>query len=154
MSPRADVSMSLEEIEAFLTRPRTGVLSTLGADGFPHSTGMWFVPEDGRLLMWTYAKSQKSRNLQRDPRCSFLVEDGFEYSELRGILVRGPARLITERAEIVSIGRRLYGRYTEPRTKIPVEEGPIAEIERQATKRIGIEVPLARIATWDHRKLR
>jgi PPOX class probable F420-dependent enzyme len=145
--------MSSEEVSAFLSEPRTGVLTTLGSDGFPHSTGMWFVPDRELLLMWTYARSQKARNLMRDPRCSFLVEDGTAYDELRGILVRARTRLIEDRTEIEDIGRRLYERYTLPRIGIPVEKGPITEIHRQAMKRIGIQIPFERVASWDHTKL-
>jgi hypothetical protein len=31
---------------------------------------------DGELRSWTYAKSQKVRNLERDPRATLLVETG------------------------------------------------------------------------------
>ncbi|MFP5298580.1 MAG: pyridoxamine 5'-phosphate oxidase family protein [Actinomycetota bacterium] len=153
MSPRRDVSMGREEVAGFLSEPRTGVLTTLGADGWPHSTAMWFVPEAERILMWTYSRSQKAVNLRRDPRCAFLVEDGMAYDQLRGVLIQGEARLIEDHAEIRDIGVRLYERYTQPRIGVDVADGPIVEIERQAHKRVGLSIPLARVASWDHRRL-
>lgn len=153
MSPRLDVSMTTEQIAAFLQPARNAVLSTLLADGSPHAAAMWFAPETDEVLMWTYAKSQKGINLRRDPRCAFMVDEGAAYDELRGVLVTGRARLIEDYDAIVAIGTALYERYTQPALGIPVNEGPLAEIERQAKKRVGLALPLENVASWDHSKL-
>ena len=145
--------MTESEIAAFLGAPLTGVLSTLARDGGPHAAGMWFAVAGDSVGMWTYAKSQKAINLRRDRRCSLLIEDGVAYNELRGVLVRGEATLIEDLDEVVAIGKALYDRYTKPSTGISVEDGPIVEIERQGRKRVGISLPLDRLASWDHRKL-
>lgn len=145
--------MTPGEIRAFLAEPRNAVLSTLDRDGGPHAAAMWFVPGEQEVLMWTYAKSQKAVNLRRDPRCSLLVEDGLAYDELRGVLIQGSARLIETYDEIVGIGRALFGRYTSPETGNDIPDGPRAAIEQQAHKRVGVAVPMARLASWDHRKL-
>lgn len=145
--------MSAAEVADYLQVPRNGVLTTLGREGWPHPTAMWFVPEAGRLLMWTYRRSQKAVNLFRDPRCAFLVEDGTAYNELRGVLIQGRAELIEGSEDIVAIGRSLYERYTLPATRLPVDEEPLVEITRQAAKRVGVAIPFERIASWDHRRL-
>lgn len=103
--------------------------------------------------MWTYAKSQKALNARRDERCSVLIEDGTAYNELRGVLIQGPLEVIDFFEDIRAIGIDLYRRYTEPSVGVPVEDGPLVEIERQAHKRVGLRVPLERVASWDHRKL-
>src|SRR5688572_29640071 len=87
--PRRDVSMSRDEIAAFLEPARVGVLATIGSDGRPHLSAMWFVPVEDELHMWTYAKSQKALNACRDPRATLLVEEGGRYNELKGISVSG-----------------------------------------------------------------
>jgi PPOX class probable F420-dependent enzyme len=153
MAPRVDTSMTEEEIDRFLDVARTAVLSTVGSDGIPHSVGMWFARAGDELLMWTYAESQKVHNVRRSSGVGLLVEDGGTYSELRGVLVRGEAKLVEDRERVEEIGRKLYDRYTLPVTRVPVEDGPIEEIRRQATKRVGIVLPLERVASWDHRKL-
>lgn len=154
MSPRRDVSMSEQEIAAFLDQPRTGVLSTLGADGWPHSVAMWFVPDPdgGALRMWAYRKSQKVVNLERDARCAFMVEAGVAYNELKGILVRGRAEILDDAEETFDIGRALYEIYTLPATGVPATVAE-EELRRQAGKRKGIVLPLERVASWDHSKL-
>lgn len=152
VSPKPDLTMTPAQVGELLRRPVPGVLSTLGKDGFPHSVGMWFVYDEpaARLLLFAYAKSQKVRNLERDPRASFLVEHGQPYSDLRGVLIRGRATIIRDAGEVFAIGRALYERYLEPRTGVPFEEGPRITVERQALKRVGIALPLERIASWDH----
>lgn len=114
---------------------------------------MWFAVDGDEIVMWTYAKSQKAVNLRRDPRCALHVEEGLAYDELRGVLIQGKARLIEEFDAIVEIGKALYERYTLPAVGVPVDEGPIVELERQARKRVGIAVPMEQVASWDHRKL-
>ncbi|MGH2754402.1 MAG: pyridoxamine 5'-phosphate oxidase family protein [Actinomycetota bacterium] len=153
MSPRRDVSMTPEEVAAFLQPARTAVFTTLDRAGWPHCTAMWFNPEQDRLSMWTYAKSQKAKNLVRDPRTALLVEDGAAYNELKGVLIRGRAQVIDTFEEVADVGRRLYERYTLPATGVAIEDGPIVEIERQARKRVAIVVPMDDVASWDHAKL-
>ena len=145
--------MTPEEVAYFLSRPLTAVLSTLARDGGPHSAGMWFAADGDALRMWTYAKSQKAVNLRRDARAAFLAEQGTAYDELRGVLVRGRAELVTDEEEVAAIGLRLYELYTQPSTGAPPEGAVLAEIDRQARKRVGIVLPRAEIASWDHSKL-
>ena len=47
----------------------------------------WFVVRDGEIWCWTYRKSQKVKNIERDPRATLLIETGEEYPELRGIQI-------------------------------------------------------------------
>ncbi|MGH2695093.1 MAG: pyridoxamine 5'-phosphate oxidase family protein [Actinomycetota bacterium] len=153
MSPKLDVSMSKPELRAFLEEARVGALTTIGRDDYPHTVGMWFVVDGDVLAMWTYAKSQKARNARRDPRCSFMVETGDRYEELRGVLVKGRLEVVTDHGRIEEIGTRLYDRYTLPVTAVALDDGPIVEIRRQAAKRVGLLLPLHDVASWDHRKM-
>jgi PPOX class probable F420-dependent enzyme len=146
--------MTQQEMKDFLGVARTAVLSSIGSDGFPHSVAMWFAVDPGmtELRMWAYRKSQKVVNLQRDARCALMVEEGSAYTDLRGILVRGRARVVDDPEEIFAIGQRLYELYTLPATGAAV--GSVEEeLRRQAGKRKGIVLPLERVASWDHSKL-
>jgi PPOX class probable F420-dependent enzyme len=151
--PRLDISMSREELDGFLAVPDTAVLSTMGRRGFPHCAGMWFVPVAGELHMWTYAKSQKAVNLRRDPRCALLIERGVGYTELQGVLVQGEVQMIEDHDAIVQIGMALSERYTLPAAGEAAMRPAEVEIERQAAKRVGLALPLARLVSWDHSKL-
>ena len=153
--------MDEEEVAAFLGSSKTAVLTTLGRGGWPHSVAMWFVPPGVRgeqaIRMWTYRKSQKAKNLGRDPRGALLTESGESYADLRGVLVRARMQVIDDFDEVRAIGIALHRRYAGPfgdgSGGAEIGAAALAEIERQARKRVGIVVPLDRVASWDHRKL-
>jgi PPOX class probable F420-dependent enzyme len=59
-----------------LLQAQVGVLSTVGPDGFPQSTAVWFLAEDdGRITLSLTTTRQKTRNLRRNPVCSLFILD-------------------------------------------------------------------------------
>lgn len=153
---RSHIAMSGPEVTDFLKTSKTAVLTSLGDDGWPHSVAMWFVVVDsgGDLGMWTYRKSQKVKNVERDPRVAFLTETGEAYNELRGVLVRGEVEVVHDFEKVRSIGRALNDRYVVPSAPEAGSDPQIlAEIDRQAHKRVGLLLSLEKVASWDHRKL-
>jgi PPOX class probable F420-dependent enzyme len=140
--------MSPDQLSALLALPLTATLATLGSSGFPHQSAMWFVPGDGEVLMWTYAASQKSRNLERDPRASLLVEVGTAYRELRGMATQGEVEMIRDPELVRGIGLALHARYNIA----PASEA-LSAVDAQLPKRVGLRLPLTRVVSWDHRKL-
>ena len=153
MSPRRrdQIKLTPEEQAELLETERIVVVSSLGPRGWPHSMPMWFVVRDGEIWVWTYAKSQKVRNLERDPRATLLVEAGVEYVELRGIQIEAEAEIVREHARVAGFGRELTLRYSEGIESI--EGDAAAALEAQAAKRVAIRFEAERVATWDHRKL-
>src|SRR4028118_2396095 len=83
-SRRDQIRMSEEELRAFLDQEMVMTGGTVGPRGRPHLMPLLFVREGEELCGWTYAKSQKTKNLERDPRATLQVEAGVEYQELRG----------------------------------------------------------------------
>ena len=62
-------------------------LATVGRNGFPQVTELWFLHDDGELKLSLNTTRLKTRNLQRDPRCSLLLLDlnnPYRYLEVRG----------------------------------------------------------------------
>ena len=149
MSRRDKIVMTPEEIEAFLQEQRTTSVATVGADGRPHVVAMWFGFIDGAPAFWTYGKSQKIVNLQRDPRLTCLIEDGHAYTELRGVELVADAQLIEDPAEVLAFGVQLTERYQG----IQVSEGALPAIQKSAAKRIVVRLDIKKIVSWDHRKL-
>jgi PPOX class probable F420-dependent enzyme len=149
VSRRDQIKLSEEEVLAFLDEQKVVVCATNGHDGFPHLMPLWFVVRDGRLWAWTYAKAQKTRNLERDPRATLQVEAGVEYQELRGVMLRTEARLHREIEAVTALGTEIFDRYTGGHGE------DVSEMVRsQAAKRVGLEfVEVGPRATWDHRKL-
>ena len=112
---------------------------------------LWYVPRDGEIWIWTYAKSQKVKNLERDPRATLLIETGVEYGELRGVQIEAEAELIRDVDRIVDFAKELTIRYSEGIES--VEGDAAAALRAQAPKRVAIHFHPKRVASWDHRKL-
>jgi PPOX class probable F420-dependent enzyme len=143
--------MSEEEVRQLLASERVAVVSSLGPRGWPHSMPLWFVPRDGEVWIWTYAKSQKVRNLERDPRATLLIETGHEYTELRGVMIEAEAVIHRDFDTVLGFAEELTVRYAEG---IESVEGDARKaLEAQAPKRVAIQFRERRRATWDHRKL-
>ena len=83
--------MSDAELDAFLHEQRTVICATIDRDGAPHLMPLWYLVREGELWAWTYAASQKVRNLERDARATLAVEAGEHYDELRGVMLRTEA---------------------------------------------------------------
>ena len=143
-SRRAQIAMSAEEVAGFLDEQRVVTCATLGRDGWPHLMPLWYVVRDGEVWSWTYAKSQKVRNLERDARCTLQVETGSEYDELRGVMLKAEA--VIHREHVLELGVEIFERYTGG----PVEPD---HLRAQATKRVGLQFVVRSVASWDHRKL-
>ncbi|MQA73085.1 MAG: pyridoxamine 5'-phosphate oxidase [Solirubrobacterales bacterium] len=151
MSRRSEIVLSAAERLELLESERVVVVSTNGPRGWPHSMPLWYVLCEERVWIWTYAKSQKARNLERDPRATLLVETGIEYGELRGVQIEAEAELIRDPERVLEFAKLLTMRYTEGIAS--VEGDAAAALEAQASKRVAIRFEAVRVASWDHRKL-
>lgn len=141
--------MSEEEVAAFLAEQRVVTCATNGRDGFPHLMPLWYVMRGADVCAWTYAVSQKVRNLERDPRATLQVETGDSYDQLRGVMIKARVELVRPTAEVAALGIEIMGRYTGGADTPEVR----AMVQRQAAKRVGLRFTRESIATWDHRKL-
>jgi PPOX class probable F420-dependent enzyme len=150
-SRRDEIKLTTAEQAELLSSERVVVVSSIGPRGWPHSMPMWYVVRDGEIWVWTYAKSQKARNLERDPRATLLIETGHEYTELRGIQIEAVAELIRDPERVVDYAKEMTIRYAEGIES--VEGDAAAALEAQAPKRVAIRFEAKRTATWDHRKL-
>jgi nitroimidazol reductase NimA-like FMN-containing flavoprotein (pyridoxamine 5'-phosphate oxidase superfamily) len=164
MSRRDQIRMAAEEAAAFLAEERTVTCATAGPRGWPHLMPLWYVLRDPaaaqdpgpRLWAWTYASSQKVRNLERDPRATLQVEAGESYDQLRGVMIECEVRIHREGEVVLALGREIFSRYAVPRGQAPAGELPpqVSEmIEAQAAKRVALEFVEQRRVSWDHRKL-
>lgn len=140
--------MTAAEVDEFLRAPHHLQVATIGADGRPHLVAMWYGFLDGRLALWTYAKSQKVVNLRRDPRITCLAEAGSAYDELRGVELLGRATIVEDRASVLAAGRSVFDRYIGP-----FSEDHRPRLERMSSKRVAVVVDVERVVSWDHAKM-
>jgi general stress protein 26 len=163
MSRREQIRMNSEEVATFLEQERTVVCATVGPRGWPHLMPLWYVLRERagdrpgpQLWSWTYAASQKVRNLERDPRATLQVEDGELYQELRGVMLECEVAIHRDLEIVKALGHEIFARYAAPRGEPPAAELPAkvgAVVDQQAAKRVALQfIELDRV-TWDHRKL-
>ena len=105
--------MSVEEWKKFVTDgAHTGKFATVGKDGTPSITPVWFVFDGQDFLFTTGGSTAKIRNLRRNPRAALCVDDGrppFSYVE-----VRGPVSLSEDLDDLVGVATRAGARYMGP----------------------------------------
>jgi F420H(2)-dependent biliverdin reductase len=111
----------------FLTERHLATLSTLRADGTPHTVAIAFTfdPETGLARVITSGDTQKARNAGRGGYAALTQVDG-----ARWLTIEGPARVLTDRESVTDAERRYEARYRKPR------ENP---------KRVVIEIEVARV---------
>ena len=141
--------MTSAEVEDFLEQQRVVICATNGPGGWPHLMPLWYLVRDEDVWAWTYAKSQKVRNLERDDRASLQVEDGVEYQELRGVMLETRAVIHRKLDVVAGTGAEIFERNNGAS---PGEE-TLAALRAQAAKRVALQFMIDRVASWDHRKL-
>lgn len=152
MNRRKQIEMNAGEIDSFLDQEKVAIISSFGPRGWPHSMPLWYVVRDGELWSWTFTKSQKVVNLQRDPRATVLVEAGDDvYSELRGVQFETEVVIHREPDLITEFAEELTVRYA-PDGEKPSPEAREA-FRQQAPKRSVLQFVNRRTMSWDHRKL-
>jgi PPOX class probable F420-dependent enzyme len=152
MSRREQIQMSEDEVLTFLDEEKTVICATNGRDGFPHLMPLWFVVRDGDVWAWTYASSQKVKNLERDPRATVQVEAGTEYQELRGVMFKCEVEVIRDTDQVAALGREIFARYTGSELD-SLDDSVVEMVAKQAPKRVALHFADRERATWDHRKL-
>lgn len=142
------ITMTPEEVDAFLHERRPMTMCTINHDGSIHAVAMWYGFLDGSIAVETKAKAQKAVNLGRDSRLTCMFEDGDYYEELRGVELVGRAEMVDDPEQVfrlgVSVYERYYGRYDD-------DARPL--VETMLNKRVVVRLLVDRVVSWDHRKL-
>lgn len=147
---RSAVAMSEDEVERFLASSMKVQVASIGPDGAPHLTTLFYVLHDGKIAFWTYASSQKVKNLERDPRITCLVETGTDYFELAGVSIQGTAEIVRDQGRIREIGTAVTHAMSGG-----ADLGDLGRdiVEKQVRKRVAIVVSPTKVASWDHSKM-
>ena len=103
------------KILTFLDSKEIAILATVQADGAPLAMAMWFLHDPASLTMISEARTQKVRNLRRDPRACVVAEAGGGGADIRGITVQGRAEFLDDGPERRALIERFHRKY--PRLK-------------------------------------
>jgi PPOX class probable F420-dependent enzyme len=150
MPKRRDlIRMTDDELDAFLHARQTMNVATYNHDGTIHLVAMWYGFYDGKLAFETFTKSQKIKNLQRDPRITVLMETGDKYEELKGVEVVGTATVTDDPAVVMPVARSVVERYFA--VDNPSDADTVAAA--LANKRSAVVINVDKVVSWDHTKL-
>ena len=86
-SRRSEIRMSDAEVERLMDEERVVTVATMMPNGRPHLMPLWYVHEGTTVAAWTFGKSQKVKNLERDPHATLQIEAGDQYADLRGTML-------------------------------------------------------------------
>jgi nitroimidazol reductase NimA-like FMN-containing flavoprotein (pyridoxamine 5'-phosphate oxidase superfamily) len=111
------IRLSREEAWDVLAKSHTGIFTTLRADGVPIALPVWFVALDERIYVAAPVHRKKVGRVRRDPRCSFLVESGERWAELRGVHLTGNARFVEDSERIATVRAALDAKYSSFRSR-------------------------------------
>lgn len=146
------VTMSVEEIESYLSKSVTVTLITLNRDGTALPTPLWFANRGEVIYVGTMRKTQKVKNLLRDPRVTAQVESGESYLELRAVIVKGRAEIVESEEELAWFAEAMAAKYAQQRPRQTAL--PTATKQHYDNPRAVIKIVPEKVRTWDNSKIR
>jgi PPOX class probable F420-dependent enzyme len=145
------IRMKPEEVAAYLAEQRRIIIVTNGPDGMPHPMPMNYgVDSEGRILISTFRKSQKVRNLERDPRATLLIESGDSYADLKSVVlyadaeVLGDADAVAANMALIRADSAMTGSMTTTMSD---------QVRASMAKRVVLRLTPFRTISWDHSKI-
>jgi hypothetical protein len=140
--------MTPGERDAFLAHASTCRVATVGPQGQPDVTPLWFHWDGAALWLSSLVRSQRWTNLERDPRVAIVVDNGETFLELHGVELSGradPVGEIRRAGEPTPELREVELAYA---TKYAIDPDHMYD-GRHAWLRITVEHEVS----WDHRKI-
>ena len=99
-------SLSEAEVwEFFDSRPGWAALTSLGADGFPHTVAIGYFRLDKTIYCGCRDHTQKVRNLEAEPKASLMIESGRDSGSLKGVTFQALASVVRDPEEIRHLKR-------------------------------------------------
>ena len=150
-SRRALIRMTPEEVRAYLGEQRRIILVTIGPDGMPHPMPMNYgLDGAGRVIMSTFRKSQKVKNLERDPRATLLVESGEGYGDLKAIILFADVEIVDEPEQVRALMDLMKA---SDAVAASMTAGRNEQVRASVAKRVVLRFTPFRTISWDHGKL-
>jgi nitroimidazol reductase NimA-like FMN-containing flavoprotein (pyridoxamine 5'-phosphate oxidase superfamily) len=118
-------SLTKEEAYEFLdSRPGWIILTTVGRDGFPHSVPIGYFRLGDEIYVGGRAGTQRTKNVERNPHVSLLIESGRTMQEIKGLMIQGNADVIAEPQELLPLTREAARQRGTPEEQLPTESRP------------------------------
>jgi hypothetical protein len=149
---RRSVRMTDEEAWQMLEQSVNGILTTLRRDGRPVALPIWFVALGRRIYVGTRGK--KVVRARHDPRCSFLVEAGERWADLRAVHLDCQVAVIEPDPELAArIDAAMAAKYAAYRVSSAAMPSATREHYAEAAGAMLELIPQGKMLTWDNRHL-
>ena len=143
--------MTRDEAWAFLKKHYTMILSTLDSYGFPHAAPVWYVVIGDKIYFRAQPYKKKVRNILKRPQVCAVVEAGEKYTELRGVMVQGLAKVIDgDKPQRKLVFSMLAQKYQNLRDTAKLPRTWQDKFGRE--HRVVMELTPTNIVSWDNRK--
>ena len=140
---KLDLSLSSNELEAFLTDQRTVRLATVASGNRPQVVPLWYVWLEGTMFMNSTLGNLTLRNLEARPEAAAVVDDGDAYHSLRGAILRGPVELAEGDSHVAEVTDRWSVKY--------MGGGPVPY--QRWRNRVWLRLRPDEVTSWDFRKI-
>jgi PPOX class probable F420-dependent enzyme len=128
--------INIPETHQDLLKANVATLATIGSDGYPQVTALWFLlDDDGVIKLALNNTRQKVKNLQAHPECTFFVLD--TANPYRTLEIRSRAILTPDENNIFT--RKLGGKYGG--VDVSANDGP-------GEYRIVVSLQPIKVNTW------
>jgi hypothetical protein len=148
---RQYVAMPRREVWRFLESQRRVFLGFAMKSGYPHVTPIWFVTMRERVYM--RAQDYKVKvGLAAMGKACVVIDEGDRYRDLRGAVMWGKSKIVTDKKLISEVSKLFEGKYSERQWK-PDEMPEDWVRDRAKEKRAIIEFTPEKVDSWDNRKV-
>ena len=123
------------------SRPGWIALSTIGNDGFPHTIPIGYFVSDGKIFIGCIDRTQKVKNIERNPNISLMLESGTTMDDIKGVLIKATANIIRRDEDRVRVSR------------LAALQRGVAESDLPTTARPGsvyIQATPTKIISWNY----
>jgi nitroimidazol reductase NimA-like FMN-containing flavoprotein (pyridoxamine 5'-phosphate oxidase superfamily) len=150
-SRRDMIAMAPDELANYLAQQRRIILISNGKDGLPHPVPMNYgIDGDGRIVIATFRKSQKVKNLERDPRATLLAESGESYHELKSAILYCDAEILRDPRDVAAAMAHIRADNVMKGSLSPAMS---EQVRATMAKRVVLRFTPFKVVSWDHRKL-
>ena len=143
--------MTQSEAWAFVKSQYKMILCTLDSLGFPHAAPVWFVVIGDRIYFRAQPYKKKIQNILTKPQVCGVIEAGDKYTELRGVMIRGLAKVVdTDKPLRKQVFELLAQKYSPLRNTQKFPKGWQETYGKE--HRVVVEFKPTSIVSWDNRK--
>jgi nitroimidazol reductase NimA-like FMN-containing flavoprotein (pyridoxamine 5'-phosphate oxidase superfamily) len=148
---RQYVAMTETEVWSFINSQKVMFAAFVDENEYPHVTPVWHVAIDGTVYFRATSNKVKAKLANGAKVCCTLA-DGERFTELRGVVIRGRARVVMDAALIKRCSDLINEKYVGLRSRdVGVPDRWLTARDAEITSMI--EVTPERISSWDNSKL-